>query len=294
MSIQPDMLTVLITTYNRPKDLREALRSVMSSFGANTPVVIGDNGDSGLTRALLREPEFADQPWRHIINPPGSNYLDNLKALIAECKTDWLTLLHDDDFFVGNVRSHVEMHLKDESLDFIFSDHYVANAHGVLLEMESESLSRHYRRAELADGFVSNLPLMVAEQRVGHDGFFVRTSVAWQAGINLGSRLYLDGLWLFRMALLARNALFIKKRLFAYRLSLQGATVDGLDQNEMLHHLILMLGEVGNDREVEAVIKQRIERTSIVAMRWGIKRFRLDAVWLAALTLITGKIRSSV
>jgi|GEM_PF-5290602 len=264
------MLTVLIPTYNRSAELRTALRSVFVTLGPQTGVIIGDNGRAEETRSLLEEPEFSGKAIRHLVNPAGSPYIDNLRNLIAACTTPWLSILHDDDFFVGDHAEKIHALLQDDGCDFIYSDHYISDPEGTLLEERTRENSRSYAREGVLSGEEPQLANRIAGQAVCLDGFFIRTSLAQQHDFPSGFKVYADSVWLLRVGRAARRAHYLADRLFAYRLSPDSLTERGIDKNEVLRSLVIMRQETACQK-VRATLRSRIRVASFRAIKEAIK-----------------------
>lgn len=91
-------VSVLICTRNRAGELRKtlaALRSVSVPQGANVEIVVGDNGSTDDTRAVVESATSGAPPIRYVAVPrPGKGYVYN--ALIAASQGDVLLFTDDD------------------------------------------------------------------------------------------------------------------------------------------------------------------------------------------------------
>jgi glycosyltransferase involved in cell wall biosynthesis len=228
-----ESLTILIPTRNRPALLAVALASIRNSLGAGTRVLLGDNGDAEATRGMLAAYAGFDLAVTHFANPPGSRYTDNLQALVDACATPWFGLLHDDDFFTGPVADKISPLLTRPDVDFIFSDHWVAQNDGRVDEAVTAQTAAKYGRDRLASGPVADLSLLCVRQTVCLDGFFTRTEPARQHRLDRSLPGFAQNRWMPEY-LAGCRGYYLADHLFAYRISAGSWTAGGLDRDEML------------------------------------------------------------
>ncbi len=226
-------ITILIPTRNRPALLAVALASVRDALGVGTRVVIGDNGDAETTRGLLTAHAGFGLTITHRANPPS--YTANLQNLLDACMTPWFGLLHDDDFFTGPVADIIAPLLGQPDLDFIFSDHWVAQNDGRLDEAVTAQTTAQYGRDRLASGPVADLALLCVRQTVCLDGFFARTEPARQHRLDPSLPGFAQNRWMPEYLAGCRGH-YLADRLFAYRLSAGSWTARGLDRDEPGDH----------------------------------------------------------
>jgi len=282
------MITICIPTRNRPQHLLKAIESVFHAFpDIDVDVIIGDNGDAVKTARLLAGSGLPSGRIRHLVNPPGSSYVDNLRRLVAAADQQWLSILHDDDFFIQEAGRAVHPILSSKQVDFVFSDHFVADASGDLLVEQSEKFSELYGRTDLPEGPVVDIADAFVGQKVCLDGFFVRTQVAKAAPVSSKYRVYADNLWVADMLAGSNLCWFLKPRLFAYRVG-HASLTSTLESTEEMY---FMLGDLAmrpaflsqrqrilqKQRGVARVLTRRAlrDRKPVRALRWGWK-------WMAA------------
>ena len=169
-----------------------------------------------MTRAILAG--FNPDTIKHLAHPPGGTYITNIQTLINQCQTPWLSILHDDDFFVENPPALL-IHLKDPSVDFIFSDHWIATADGTIDKPLSETNTRQYGRDRLVPGVQGNLGILAANRMIPLDGFFIRSSLANGIRLDTSSPCYSDLRWLIEVTDRAGTGVYLDERLFAYQTS---------------------------------------------------------------------------
>lgn len=210
-------LTILIPTRNRPDDLACTLSSILAEFGPGQKVLLGDNGDWDITSGVLGK--FQDLDIVHIKNPPGNTYLRNLRHMIHLCESEWLSVMHDDDFFNRGFKADIEHHFKDPKTDFIFADHWICLGDGTIDEELTERNTKQYGRDLLKPGIQQNPGALAAGLRIALDGFFVRTSLAKSIPFDLSSPIFADNRWLIEICDSSKQTVYLDKRIFTYRVS---------------------------------------------------------------------------
>jgi glycosyltransferase involved in cell wall biosynthesis len=258
----------LIPTYNRQKYLQEALLSIIY-LGKDLEVIVGINGDLEPAKVAIESVKLS-VPIIHFQNPPGSTGPDNLKALISRASGKWLTVLHDDDFFSPEAALIPAILDGSETDDFIFSDHWIVNSEGSILDSQSFKNSEAYGRSRLSRGHVENLQLLAVRQSICLDGYFVKTRLAQKCEIDTRMR-YVDTLLMAQIARLAYSSVYLSERLFCYRVHGQSDTSGGIQQVDMLKALLCSCRHVDN-KFAKAALKQRIRRQAWNALKFCIKR----------------------
>ena len=264
-----DLLTILIPTRNRPELLSFALRSVLVAFGPGTQVIIGDNGNAEVTRAMLEKEQFLALAIVHHANPMGSSYSDNLQMLIDACQSIWLCVLHDDDFFVGSAQDHVFGKLADPAISFVFSDHWMARNDGSLDEKMTARNSTFYGRSRLGMGKVENLGELAVRNSICLDGFFMRTDLSRQRRLDLALPVFAQNKWMIEICDSCAGGYFLPDRLFAYRATTGSLTGQGMDTREILE---AMMRTVVHDNHVKLLLRARIRAAWWKALKSSIRR----------------------
>jgi hypothetical protein len=270
-----DDLTILIPTRNRPELLAVALGSVRDSLGAGARVLIGENGDAETTRRLLAAHASFGLSVTHLVNPPG--YTANLQSLLDTCPTPWFGLLHDDDFFTGPVAEKIVPLLARADVDFIFSDHWIAQNDGRLDEVVTEQTAVQYGRDRLKSGPVEDLALLCLRQAVCLDGFFSRTAPARACRLDPSLPGFAQNRWMPEYLANCRGH-YLSDRLFAYRLTAGSWTSHGLDREEMLAALAGTRLPPGPARDL---LKVRVRQMRWSAFKGAVRtgRFLAPAFW---------------
>ncbi len=281
-----ELLSICIPTRNRAEMLNVAIRSAVRVFGPSVQFVIGDNGDAVHTETLLKNlvGEYPRAIFKHIKNPVGATYVYNLQTLVDNVQTPWMSIMHDDDLYEDISVDVLKQLFRDESISFIFSDHWVISASAERLLNETDNASYYYGRTVLREGKIEHLGEVAANGSICLDGFYVRSNLAKTFRFNQGFKIFGDSQWLISLASKADVAgYYINKRTFSYRLNPNSVTSLGLDQIELHNALCdVVISDAWTDRALRA----RLKKHAWVVMRYSIKRIRLFGLISAMLTLI--------
>lgn len=129
MSLSAAEITIAITVYNRRDYLKQSIRSAL---GQTTPVrvmVVEDCGpDSLLREHVLGEFGSAVTYFR---SPRRRGIFGNWNTCIEQCRTRWLSILHDDDYLMPEfVEAMIELNNLAGERGLYFGRTTVTDSHG--------------------------------------------------------------------------------------------------------------------------------------------------------------------
>jgi len=237
-------VSVLIPTFRRPRELRVCLESIVASQLCPAEVIVGDDGGDVETLAVCESfKEFF--PLVHLTPSGPGSLAANLTRLVAQAKSPWSYLLHDDDFMVGNHRELLAG--QHDSCDLLFTDHWVCNAYGVIDEAQSERNSAAYTRSSLAAGLQQDLVALVHHEAICLDGFYARTELLRRVSPDPKLGGTADSFWLGAILLNtpAPRVSFLPERTFVYRRNPVGLTATGIDARTLFNGQA-KLGEISS------------------------------------------------
>ena len=96
----PPLVTIAVTTFNRPDLLAHAVRSALAQdLDRPFEVIVCDNDPAsavaqGLAAAI---PELADRSFRYFVHSENMGVFGNFNRCIALARGEWVTILNDDD-----------------------------------------------------------------------------------------------------------------------------------------------------------------------------------------------------
>ncbi len=108
MSLQANQITIAVTVYNRRQFIKQAVASALSQTIPVRVVVVEDCGPDPTLEALVQE-EFGPS-IEYIRNARRRGLFGNWNACVEACATEWLSILHDDDYLApGFVEAMIEL-----------------------------------------------------------------------------------------------------------------------------------------------------------------------------------------
>jgi glycosyltransferase involved in cell wall biosynthesis len=220
-------LSVLIPTFRRPALLDHCLRSLADSAVRAQEVLVGDDGGDPGTEAVCAS-HARHLPIVRLPPAKRASLGANLTRLLVAAKGDWILLLHDDDFLVGDHSDYPRI-FRDRC-DFYFTDHWIAGTDGRILPEETEANTVRYGRNRLVNGIQQNVFDLALNKRFPPDGFYVRTSLARRILPDAELGPLADYFWAFRILNHPSRPVvcFQNRRTHAYRLSAVGLTASGI------------------------------------------------------------------
>ncbi len=128
-----NLVSIIIPTYKRDKDLDRALRSLAMQSYSNTEIIlVDDNGDQEWNEKVLAiaenvKQEFPSINLHLIVNSPNQGSAKSRNIGIEASKGKYVTFLDDDDMYMPNkVKSQVEF-MENGDFDYSITDLFLYN-----------------------------------------------------------------------------------------------------------------------------------------------------------------------
>ena len=99
MNLTPEDITVAITVFNRRQFLKQAISSALEQTVPVRVIVVEDCGPDAGMESFVKQ-EFGTR-IQYIRNPRRRGLFGNWNACIENCRTSWLSILHDDDYLTS-------------------------------------------------------------------------------------------------------------------------------------------------------------------------------------------------
>lgn len=262
-------VSVLVPTYKRPKALQRNLQSIISVGLNPLEVIVGDDSGDFETKTVCDE--FCELLPIFRLAPNGKGSLaTNITRLCNAAKGDWILLLHDDDFLVGNHSSFPMCFEKDYEL--FFTDHWIANNDGIIQKETSHKNSKYYGRNLLNEGLQTNNLNIGLQQHICLDGFYIRRDALGDIRPDQDLGQVADYFWILDILSNSIRVGYSSQRTFAYVISSDGLTMSGGRLNEdsvkgynkMLMHL--------NDENMKQHFQEKISSNTWHAVNSCLKR----------------------
>lgn len=258
-------LSVCIPTYERLAYLREAVASAQNQTLRDVEILIGDDGDSGQLRAWAEATAIGDPRVRYLKTPERLLLARNWSFLAHQAQGEFVTLMGDDDRLLPNFAERLLAEVRPD-VAVVFANQYFIDTQGKRLD-SSESLNRHYGRAELTPGVLPDARPAVWRNSVPMSSAIVRTSdvrrLEFKADINtpeleLFARLAGEG---------ARFA-FVAEYLAEYRHHAGSETASGLTVDRLAEYL----APIAVPPEIEPVKRARLEQLVLAGVTMRLAR----------------------
>lgn len=137
--MEKELVTVIITTYERPEKLKKAVNSVLEQDYENIEIVVVDDNDEN--SIYRKETKLIMEEWRdnnkirYIMHSKNSGGCKARNTGLEHSKGEYISFLDDDDEFIkGKISKEVKLMReegKDERIAFILSEMSIINLSGI-------------------------------------------------------------------------------------------------------------------------------------------------------------------
>lgn len=176
-------VSICIPTYNTAKYLGQAIESVLEQDYQDYELVICDNASTDKTPELVRR--YDDSRIRYVRFEELTNQAGNFNRCLKEAQSEFVTLLHSDDFFLpGFLTDRVNRLDRQPEVGFIFGAVRIVDANGAVGPVNRRWTEDGYFEkgrllASLLEGCIVSPPsLMVRKACADRAGLF-RTDLTW-------------------------------------------------------------------------------------------------------------------
>ncbi len=231
------LVSVVITTYNRPEYLEQALASAINQTYSHLDILISDNHSKPNHYAAIKSivSSFDDDRIRLVQRPENVGLQHNNVWALRDARGVYVANLHDDDVWEPTfVERMVEALNETPEATMAFCDHYLIDAGGKILHERTEENSAHWNRTMLSHGVHQPFARigLIDRSIPGVMGAMYRhDAIDWDA-IPEPATAY--DLWLIYLACReGAPAFYVDERLTRYRVHDASQTSRGLFR---LHH----------------------------------------------------------
>jgi glycosyltransferase involved in cell wall biosynthesis len=209
------LVSVAMPTFNRPEYLKRALEGVVTQTYTNLEILVGDNGNSSLTREIVES--FNDPRITYIGREQNLGMALNVLSLFKQGSGDYFCVLADDDFwgedFIGKLVTALEQHPK---VGMAFSDYFVVDGQSEVQPEATEAATHEWGRDQLAPGLhVPAFDVGLVKRNISLvASLFRRKSVNLEHFLLETANTY--DLWLFYLALENGGGAYFEKERLMY------------------------------------------------------------------------------
>ena len=141
------MITVLIPTYNRPKQLERALKSLNNQSYKELKIIISDNSLNDQSSKVVEK--FKDLKIYYIKNKKNIGVKKNLLNIISYVQTKYFAWLMDDDYFVDDdfFLKVSKIINKNQNIGLIYSGRQLFNYSSKVIYKKMYTQNRYFKSA---------------------------------------------------------------------------------------------------------------------------------------------------
>ncbi len=127
------LVSIIITTYNRPKYLKGAIKSVLAQKYSPLEVIVVDDASSNPETAKSLS-EIADQRVKVLRHPRNSGGAVSLNTGLSSARGEYIAILDDDDEWIDENKLSAQV-------DFMEShtDHVLVGTQGIFVESDTNN-----------------------------------------------------------------------------------------------------------------------------------------------------------
>ena len=147
----PPLVSVVLTTHDRPAWLAGSLASVLDGRFADIEVIVSNNGDPAPTRQLNSVIDDARVRW--VEQPSNTSVIEHLRGALGLARGTYVAVVHDDDRWSPDFLSALVPPLEAHPDAVVaFADHYIVDADGEVSPERTERAAAISGRVALAAG----------------------------------------------------------------------------------------------------------------------------------------------
>lgn len=149
-------VSILLSVFNRTQFLAQSIRSALEQTYPHLELLVTDDSPTGQA-GLICKAFACDSRLRYRRNKATLGPAGNFLAALREATGEFVVLFNDDDLMEPWMLEKLLPPLKENpGCDLSFSEHWIIDTSGALLRKETERNSRHWGRAGLAGGRVTD------------------------------------------------------------------------------------------------------------------------------------------
>lgn len=149
-------VSISIPTYNRANYLQHAVNSVLQQTYSDFELIICDDGSTDNTSQLVNS--WNDPRIRYLRHPQNIGRSRNMRSGFDTAIGEYFIKFDDDDALTPEFLSKTVAILdSNPAIDFVCSDHWIINAHGVKQEKATQENSAKWGKDRLKEGIIPDL-----------------------------------------------------------------------------------------------------------------------------------------
>lgn len=148
---QESLVSVIITTYNRPSYLKKAVESVVRQRHKNIEIIVADDCSHESPQPIIEA--FQDSRIKFLRNTRNLGMFLNVVNAFKQARGKYVASLNDDDMWNEDFLEKLVPHLDDNpELALAFCDHYIVDSDGKINASATNKNTRRWKRNQLTEG----------------------------------------------------------------------------------------------------------------------------------------------
>jgi glycosyltransferase involved in cell wall biosynthesis len=128
------LVSIVMTTYNGEKFIKEQLESIINQTYKNLEIIICDDGSTDKTVYLIKEYQKKDNRIKLYQNEKNLGFYKNFEKAISLCNGDYIALSDQDDIWSPNkIEIMVREFQKDENIVLVYGDEYLIDENNKII-----------------------------------------------------------------------------------------------------------------------------------------------------------------
>ncbi|TYQ31078.1 glycosyltransferase family 2 protein [Pseudanabaena sp. UWO310] len=216
-------ISVCITTYHRPKFLKEALHSVLEQSLQPIEIVIGDDSRDDVTEKMILDMQKSCPiPISYTRHSPSLGQARNVNFIYAKAQGHKIVLLHDDDLLLPKALEDLHS-CWDTHPDLVaaYGKQYIMSEEGEIDLEQSHNLNQMFFRTSDRAGLQKSSVEAAILHQFPNDCFMILASAAkdikWRSYEEVGNGGEFD--FSLQLGLKYKNFFFLDTYTAKYRLS---------------------------------------------------------------------------
>ncbi|MEK8126940.1 glycosyltransferase family 2 protein [Paenibacillus filicis] len=220
-------VSVVMPTWNRAGYLKLAIDSVLEQTFRDFELLVLDDGSIDETPQLVNS--YDDSRITYYRHPTRLGMAPNWNFGVEHSQGRYVAFLHDDDEWEPDFLQATIQELELEpAASLAFTDHWLMDQDGRLLADETQANTRRWGRETLEPGLHQPFyELAVVSRPIHIVSMIFRRSVLPSLRQGLESGSVIDYWMVVQLAMEARGAFYIPRRLSRYRMHLGSETATG-------------------------------------------------------------------
>jgi len=151
MSLLANHITIAVTVYNRRQFIKQAVASALNQSVPVRVIVVEDCGPDPTLESFVKA-EFGSR-IDYIRNSARRGLFGNWNACLEYCRTEWVTILHDDDFLAPDfIEAMIELEAASPGCALYFGSVLLVNERGEPLpERDNRTVQGRWMKRGLLD-----------------------------------------------------------------------------------------------------------------------------------------------